>query len=98
MKSCLNGLSWMQPSITSGNAWWGVASGRFAVVHFALASWLKLGGGDAGDGAPVGTGPLAVRLDFDDGARPDFTERGKRKGMALWIIGDPGGDRQCLAR
>ena len=98
MKSCLNGLSWMQPSITSGNAWWGVASGRFAVVHFALASWLKLGEGDAGDGPPVGTGPLAVRLDFDDGARPDFTERGKRKGMALWIIGDPGGDRQCLAR
>jgi len=32
---------------------------------------------------------LAIRLNFDDGARLDFTEQGKRKGMALWITGDP---------
>lgn len=65
------------------------AEGRFAVTHLALAGWLKLGERQPGERPPARSGPLAVRLDFDDGARLDLTEQGKRKGMALWITDAP---------
>lgn len=65
------------------------AEGRFAVTHLALAGWLKLGERQPGERPPARSGPLAVRLDFDDGARLDLTEQGKRKSMALWITDDP---------
>lgn len=65
------------------------AEGRFAVMHLALAGWLKLGEARPGERPPARSGPLAVRLDFDDGARLDLTEQGKRKSMVLWITDDP---------
>ena len=65
------------------------AEGRYAVLHLALAGWLKLGTGPFNDRPGTRSGPLAVRVDFDHAARLDFTEQGKRKGMALWITDDP---------
>lgn len=61
--------------------------------HGSLAGWLKIGGDNPGAKPPAPSGPLAVRLTFDedaaDAARLDFTEQGKRKSMALWITDDP---------
>ncbi|WP_223841849.1 DNA-formamidopyrimidine glycosylase family protein [Kocuria sp. cx-455] len=57
------------------------AEERYAVIHLALAGWLKLGEGGVGDRPPVRPGPLAVRLDFDDGPHGP---------------NDHGGDRQCV--
>lgn len=70
------------------------AEGRYAVLHLALAGWLKIAADNPGAKPPAPSGPLAVRLTFDAdaddaAARLDFTEQGKRKSMALWITDDP---------
>lgn len=64
------------------------AEGRFAVVHLALAGWLRLGQAPAGTPAPT-AGPLAVRMVIGDGTALDITEQGRRKSVALWISDRP---------
>lgn len=62
--------------------------GRYAVVHLALAGWVKTGDETLAK-RPSSSGPLAFRLTFDDGTHVDFTEQGRKKSLALWITDDP---------
>jgi formamidopyrimidine-DNA glycosylase len=64
--------------------------GVHMVIHLARAGWLRWK-----DEVPVkpvrpGKGPLALRLHLDDGSGFDLTEAGTKKGLAVYVVRDPG--------
>lgn len=62
--------------------------GRTAVLHLALAGWLRHHP-TAPRGRVPHRGPLALRLTFDDGSALDVTEQGTKKSAALWVSDEP---------
>ncbi|KAA2263687.1 Fpg/Nei family DNA glycosylase [Solihabitans fulvus] len=67
--------------------------GLHLVVHLARAGWLRWS--DTLSAAPPkpGRGPLALRVHLGPpGSGPgfDLTEAGTKKGLAAWIVADPG--------
>jgi formamidopyrimidine-DNA glycosylase len=67
--------------------------GLHLIVHLARAGWLRWS--DTLSVAPPkpGRGPLALRVHLGrpgDGPGFDLTEAGTKKGLAVWIVTDPG--------
>ncbi|HET9143489.1 DNA-formamidopyrimidine glycosylase family protein [Actinophytocola sp.] len=67
--------------------------GLHLIVHLARAGWLRWS--DTLSAAPPkpGRGPLALRVHLGrpgDGPGFDLTEAGTKKGLAVWIVTDPG--------
>jgi DNA-formamidopyrimidine glycosylase len=64
--------------------------GLHMVIHLARAGWLRWK--DEIPAKPVrpGKGPLALRLHLDDGSGFDLTEAGTKKGLAVYVVRDPG--------
>ena len=63
--------------------------GLHVVTHLSRAGWLHWR--DALPAAPAkpGRGPIAIRLQLDDGAGFDLTEQGTKKGLAVYLVHDP---------
>lgn len=66
--------------------------GRFAVLHLALAGWVKfqpevppMGR----SGRRPGKGPLALRFALEDGSALEVTEQGTKKSVKLWVSDEP---------
>ncbi|TVT62933.1 Fpg/Nei family DNA glycosylase [Amycolatopsis rhizosphaerae] len=64
--------------------------GLHLVVHLARAGWLRWS-----DSLPVkpprpGRGPLSLRVHLSGEVGFDLTEAGTKKGLAVWIVADPG--------
>lgn len=74
-------------------------AGTHVIVHLARAGWLRWS--DSLSAAPPkpGKGPLALRMHLDEPTGPgfDLTEAGTKKGLAVWIVTDPG-DVPSIAR
>lgn len=66
------------------------AQGIFLVFHLARAGWLQWKGTVPATPARPGKGPLALRFVLDDGAGFDLTEAGTKKGLAVFVVTDPG--------
>ena len=64
--------------------------GLHLVTHLARAGWLHWK--DTLPAVPPrpGKGPLALRVHLDDGSGFDLTEAGTKKGLAVYIVRDPG--------
>ncbi|KAB2344772.1 Fpg/Nei family DNA glycosylase [Actinomadura rudentiformis] len=65
--------------------------GLHLVVHLARAGWLRWR--DEIPAKPVrpgGKNPLALRVHLDDGSGFDLTEAGTKKGLAVYLVRDPG--------
>ncbi|MEU3272088.1 DNA-formamidopyrimidine glycosylase family protein [Saccharomonospora sp. NPDC006951] len=65
------------------------------IVHLARAGWLRWSDSlSPTPPKPGGKGPIALRvyLSADDAGSPgfDLTEAGTKKGLAVWIVRDPG--------
>jgi formamidopyrimidine-DNA glycosylase len=62
------------------------------IVHLARAGWLRWSDGMSATPPKPGKGPLALRVHIDDVTGPgfDLTEAGTKKGLAVWIVHDPG--------
>lgn len=63
--------------------------GRVAVLHLALAGWLRHYTVAPTPKPGARGGPLAARWVLDDGSALDVTEQGHRKSVALWISDRP---------
>ena len=65
------------------------AQGLHLVFHLARAGWLRWK--DAQPDAPArpGKGPLALRLQLDDGSGFDLTEAGTQRKLAVYVVADP---------
>jgi len=56
------------------------------VTHLSLAGWLRWVAGQP-DRKPALKGPIVAEIRFEDGSL-DFTEHGKEKRLALWVVRD----------
>lgn len=66
-----------------------VADGLHLVVHLARAGWLRWSDQLApAPPRPGGKGPIALRVHLG-GPGFDLTEAGTKKGLAVWVVGDP---------
>jgi DNA-formamidopyrimidine glycosylase len=63
--------------------------GLHLITHLARAGWLRWRDEMPDKPARPGKGPLAFRLQFDDGAGFDLTEAGTRKRLAVYLVTDP---------
>ncbi|MEU6390552.1 DNA-formamidopyrimidine glycosylase family protein [Streptomyces sp. NPDC046939] len=64
--------------------------GLHLVTHLARAGWLHWRE-RLPDGPPKpGKGPLALRVALENGAGFDLTEAGTKKGLAVYVVADPG--------
>ena len=65
------------------------AQGLHLVFHLARAGWLRWK--DAQPDAPArpGKGPLALRVQLDDGSGFDLTEAGTQRKLAVYVVADP---------
>ncbi|MFC4854807.1 DNA-formamidopyrimidine glycosylase family protein [Actinophytocola glycyrrhizae] len=62
------------------------------VIHLARAGWLRWADHLAAAPPKPGRGPLAFRVHLGppgEGPGFDLTEAGTKKGLAVWIVGDP---------
>jgi formamidopyrimidine-DNA glycosylase len=67
------------------------AGGLHLVVHLARAGWIRWRDEvPALPPKPSNKSPLAARVVLDDGSGLDITEAGTRKGLALYVVRDPG--------
>jgi formamidopyrimidine-DNA glycosylase len=74
------------------------AGGLHLVVHLARAGWIRWRDEvPALPPKPSNKSPLAARVVLDDGSGLDITEAGTRKGLALYVVRDPG-DVSGIAR
>lgn len=68
--------------------------GLHLVIHLAKAGWLRWSEKLGGTRLRMGTGPIALRVRLDAGEGPhvgfDLTEAGTRKGLAVFLVRDPG--------
>ena len=62
--------------------------GLHLVVHLARAGWLRWSDSLSPVPPKPGRGPLALRVHLA-GPGFDLTEAGTKKGLAVWIVGDP---------
>src|SRR2546430_1880386 len=66
--------------------------GLHLVTHLARAGWLRWVDNMSAAPPKPGKGPLALRVHLGkpgDGPGFDLTEAGTKKGLAVWIVGDP---------
>ena len=66
------------------------ASGLHVVLHLARAGWVRWREEvPTTPPRPGGKSGLAVRFVLDDGSGLDVTEAGTKKGLAMYVVGDP---------
>jgi len=65
------------------------ADGLWLVAHLARGGWIKWYDALAPTALKPGRSPIALRVALDDGSGFDFTEMGKEKRLALWVVGSP---------
>jgi formamidopyrimidine-DNA glycosylase len=63
-------------------------SGLHLVVHLARAGWLHWRSGLPPAPPKPGRGPLALRVNLEDGEGFDLTEQGTRKSLAVYLVRD----------
>ncbi|MGH3322475.1 MAG: Fpg/Nei family DNA glycosylase [Streptosporangiaceae bacterium] len=66
------------------------AGGLHLVVHLARAGWVHWRESVPDTPPRPGKNPLAFRVVLDDGSGFDLTEAGTRKGLAVYLVRDPG--------
>ncbi len=59
------------------------------VTHLARAGWLRWRDSQPAAAPRPGKGPLAFRLQLDDGSGFDLTEAGTQKRLAVYLVRDP---------
>ncbi|ANS79109.1 Formamidopyrimidine-DNA glycosylase [Serinicoccus hydrothermalis] len=64
--------------------------GTHLVFHLARAGWLRWYDEMPRTQVRPGRSPIALRLRLDDGAGFDLTEAGTKKGLAAYVVKDPG--------
>ncbi|QEO10324.1 Fpg/Nei family DNA glycosylase [Protaetiibacter larvae] len=64
--------------------------GLHLVMHLARAGWIRWRAEAPKSSGRPGSGPLAARLELDDGSGFDVTEAGTRKSLAIHVVRDPG--------
>jgi formamidopyrimidine-DNA glycosylase len=67
--------------------------GLHLIVHLARAGWLRWSDTMSATPPKPGKGPLALRVHLGppgEGPGFDLTEAGTKKGLAVWIVTDPG--------
>jgi formamidopyrimidine-DNA glycosylase len=65
-------------------------SGLHLVTHLARAGWLHWRPQLPPAPPRMGKGPIGIRVHLDDGSGFDLTEAGTKKGLAVYIVRDPG--------
>lgn len=65
--------------------------GTHLVFHLARAGWLRWSDQVPATRIRPGKSPIALRVRLDDGSGFDLTEAGTRKGLAAYVVQDPGG-------
>lgn len=65
-------------------------SGLHLVVHLARAGWLQWRESLPPAPPRMGKGPIALRVHLDDGSGFDLTEAGTKKGLAVYVVSEPG--------
>jgi formamidopyrimidine-DNA glycosylase len=64
--------------------------GTHLVFHLARAGWLRWSDQVPATRIRPGKSPIALRVRLDDGAGFDLTEAGTRKGLAAYVVREPG--------
>ncbi|RIK17724.1 MAG: endonuclease VIII [Acidobacteria bacterium] len=64
--------------------------GTHLVFHLARAGWLRWYDEVPATRVRPGRTPIALRLRLDDGSGFDLTEAGTKKGLAAYVVHDPG--------
>ncbi|MFI0235941.1 Fpg/Nei family DNA glycosylase [Streptomyces sp. NPDC016845] len=64
--------------------------GLHLVTHLARAGWLHWRDRLPDDPPRPGKGPLALRVALETGEGFDLTEAGTKKGLAVYVVADPG--------
>src|SRR4029079_2353804 len=67
------------------------------IVHLARGGWIRWRDEVPATPPRPGKSPLAARLSLDNGAGLDFTAAGTKKGLAIYVVGDPN-DVRGIAR
>jgi formamidopyrimidine-DNA glycosylase len=69
-----------------------VAGDLHLIVHLARAGWLRWSDQLSPTPLKPGKGPISLRVHLDAAAGPgfDLTEAGTKKGLAVWVVHDPG--------
>ncbi len=65
-------------------------SGLHLVIHLARAGWLQWKNSVPSTPPRPGKGPLALRVQLDDGSGFDLTEAGTQKRLAVYVVRQPG--------
>jgi formamidopyrimidine-DNA glycosylase len=64
--------------------------GTHLIFHLARAGWLRWSDALSTTRVRPGKSPIALRVRLDDGSGFDLTEAGTRKGLATYVVAQPG--------
>ncbi|GGK09016.1 formamidopyrimidine-DNA glycosylase [Pilimelia anulata] len=67
-----------------------VEGGLHLIVHLARAGWLHHREAITAGPLKPGKGPIALRVVLDDDSGFDLTEAGTKKGLAVYVVPEPG--------